>query len=150
MREWYSYLSRYMMNEDKNERNERNERNDRNDRNNTMGTTRATHVTMISPKNKKYQIPPNEVDGMFDIYSKFYMDTPMGMLEQSGTVMPVVADIDFKNEITQSPSILIEEIFQFDFIVHIASLYRDVLAEILDISGDDLYCFKETLSSRKE
>uniref|UniRef100_A0A6C0CYH4 SF3 helicase domain-containing protein n=1 Tax=viral metagenome TaxID=1070528 RepID=A0A6C0CYH4_9ZZZZ len=124
MREWYSFLSKFM-----------------NDDKSRDSGSRPTHVTMLSPKNKKYLIPTTETDTMLDIYSKYYMDTPMGMLELSGSVMPVVADIDFKNEVTQSSSILVEEIFEFDFILYIATLFREVLAEIVDICPDDLCCF---------
>lgn len=130
MREWYSFLSKFMMNDDKSSRDP---------------SLRPTHLSMITPKKKSYLIPQTEIDEMLDIYSKYYMDTPMGMLEMSGAVMPVVADIDFKNEVSASSSSILsstqQEIFPFDFILHLTTLFREVLAEIIEIPVDDLQCF---------
>lgn len=121
------------------------------------GSSRPSHMSMLHPRGK-YMIPMEQLDAFMELYCQTYTDHAYGLLENSQSILPVLADIDMKKEwkptsilgqssqneeenkikMIQSPPPLL---FDFDFIQHIVFIYQKVLTDILEISNpDDVFC----------
>lgn len=119
-----------------------------------------THVSMMPPRGR-YSVDPHDMDQFWALYGDEYMDGIFGLAEMTGLYIPVLVDIDLKQEymifdpdrfsvsdMTQPGNVVqgldmstIGSLYDLDFVQRLVKIYQKVLRDILDaLPEEDLLC----------
>lgn len=107
----------------------------------TRSTRQVTHVSLTRPQGR-YGIDEADMDQFWELYGAEYMDGVMGIAEMTGLYLPVLVDMDLKQELVEDHHHgILPTLYEDAFVERLVVIYQKVLADILvDFPKEDLLC----------